>query len=78
MRLDEYLKVAKIRQSAFARQIGKTPTTVRMLCDGTIWPARSTVDAIIRETGGKVTADDFVGLGPPSAVSDPIDQEASP
>lgn len=51
---------SKRRKGDFARKIGKAPSTITAYLDGRAWPDRETMAAIARETGGQVTANDFV------------------
>jgi DNA-binding transcriptional regulator YdaS (Cro superfamily) len=44
----------------FAERIGKSPSTVTGYLDGSVWPTREAMQAIERETGGQVTANDFL------------------
>lgn len=44
----------------FAEKIGRTPSMVTDYCDGAAWPDRETMERIVRETGGQVTANDFL------------------
>lgn len=44
----------------FARRIGKSPSMVTAYLKGEDWPSRETMAAITRETGGDVTANDFM------------------
>lgn len=60
MRLADWLSGQGMRRSEFARRIGVTPSHITGLCAGTNWPGREVVEAIVRETAGAVTADDFL------------------
>lgn len=44
----------------FADAIGRSPSMVSDYCTGRCWPDRETMEAIVRETGGNVTANDFL------------------
>lgn len=59
MKLSQYLSAHKLTLAEFGKRIGKTPSAVKMLRDGTIWPAQETAEAIARATDGQVTANDF-------------------
>lgn len=65
MTLNEWLSIpnadgSKKRKNAFALAIGVTPTMVTEYAEGRMWPRREIVEAIIRETGGEVTANDLL------------------
>ena len=62
MRLSDYLKKTGTTQSAFADKIGRSVASVSRLASGEQRPDWDTIEAIERETGGKVTRKDF---GPP-------------
>lgn len=59
MTLSDYLTLTGQTYSAFARNIGVGPETVRRYCNNERVPARSIMQRIIRETKGAVTADSF-------------------
>ena len=44
----------------FAERIGRTPSMVTDYCNGAAWPDRETMEAILRETQGDVTPNDFL------------------
>lgn len=60
MKLAEYLAVNGIKRTAFASKLGVSPGWITTLCDGTGWPSRDMAMRIREETGGAVTADDFL------------------
>lgn len=60
MNLSDWLKRTKTRRNAFAERIGVAPSVVTDYCAGRSWPGRDKMEAIARETGGEVTANDFV------------------
>lgn len=60
MHLSDYLSTEKISQEAFAALIGVSDVTVHRWVTGKSRPAWTHVGPIERETGGKVTAQDFV------------------
>lgn len=62
MLLSDWLQRERVSRSDFADRIGVSPSHVTGLCDGTSWPSRKVARAIGRETGGAVTADDFLSL----------------
>ena len=57
---------SKRRKGDFALAIGKSPATVTAYLKGEAWPDRETMAAIARETGGEVTANDFVAMAEPA------------
>ncbi len=50
------------RRSAFAAAIGVTPIMITSYCEGRMWPGREKMEAIVRVTGGAVTANDFINM----------------
>lgn len=65
MTLGDYLKKHKISVTAFAAQIGVDPDSVYRYRDGTRRPKWSVMPKIVEATGGKVTADSFLGRAQP-------------
>ena len=70
MKLSEWLAIpnsdgSRKRKRDFAARIGVSPTMVTEYAEGRMWPGRERIEAIVRETGGAVTANDF--LSPESA-----------
>jgi transcriptional regulator with XRE-family HTH domain len=60
MDLRSYLEKRGITHREFAERIGVNQSTVTRLCAvDPPWPSRELLEAIARETGGKVTADAF-------------------
>jgi len=59
MKLETYLTKTGIKPADFAKRIGVAPASVYRYLAGDRIPARGILRAISRETGGKVTADDF-------------------
>lgn len=59
MKLADYLETKNIKPAVFARKIGKHRSSVLRFCKGTRKPDIETLEAIHRETKGKVTAKDF-------------------
>lgn len=53
---------SKRRKGAFAAAIGVTPSMITEYCEGRMWPGREKMEAIVRETGGQVTANDFLQM----------------
>lgn len=64
MKLADWLKKTKTPRSAFAKRIGVQPSVISDYCAGRFGPSRPRAEAIIRETGGEVTANDFLSLAP--------------
>lgn len=67
MKLAEWLSLpnpdgSKKRRSAFAAAIGVTPIMITSYCEGRMWPGRERMEAIVRETRGAVTANDFIDM----------------
>lgn len=67
MTLAEWLKLPeddgrRKRKREFASRIGVTPTMVTEYAEGRSWPRREIMEAIVRETGGEVTANDFLQI----------------
>lgn len=59
MKLKDYLKLRKIRQEAFAKDLGVTQGSVSRWCDGIQLPRASVMKKILVITGGEVTLMDF-------------------
>lgn len=64
MKLADWLKKTKTRRYSFAGRIGVQPSVVSDYCNGRYCPRPKVAEAIIRETGGEVTANDFLSLVP--------------
>lgn len=47
-------------KGSFADAIGVSGSMVTEYCAGTAWPGRETMERIVKETGGEVTANDFL------------------
>lgn len=58
-KLSEWLRERSMKRIDFASRIGVSPAHVTGLCSGATWPSRPVAEAIERETGGDVTANDF-------------------
>ena len=54
--------------AAFAARIGGSATLITGYCNGSVWPGKEKMEAIIRETGGDVTANDFLQGQPAEAA----------
>lgn len=59
MQLSEYLASKRIRLQDFADLIGLSVPTVSKLANGVNRPTFATMEAILKATGGEVTANDF-------------------
>jgi DNA-binding transcriptional regulator YdaS (Cro superfamily) len=46
----------------FASRISVTPQMISAYCAGRMWPGKERMEAIARETGGEVTANDFINM----------------
>jgi hypothetical protein len=53
---------SKKSKADFAARIDVTPQMISAYCADRMWPGRERMGAIIRETGGAVTANDFLKL----------------
>lgn len=63
MLLQDYLDTNKLSYGAFAKLIGaKNGRTVHRYVKGLRHPSRKMIHAIVRETEGKVTVSDLVGI----------------
>lgn len=67
MKLADWLKKTKTRRYAFAAAIGVGPSVVTDYCNGRYCPRPKVAEAIIRETRGEVTANDFLTIAPADA-----------
>lgn len=56
------------RRDKFATDIGVTPQMISAYCSGRNWPTKERMEAITRETGGAVTANDFIDMQPAEAA----------
>lgn len=71
MKLESWLRRTGTKRSAFAETVGLSPASITALCkDGTGWVSRETAERIARATGGAVTPNDFLGLGPTERIND--------
>lgn len=71
MKLSDWLAIpnpdgTRKRKREFAARIGVSPTMVTEYAELRMWPGRQKVEAIVRETQGAVTANDFLS---PEATS---------
>jgi transcriptional regulator with XRE-family HTH domain len=78
MKLSDWLAIknpdgSRKRKRDFAAKIGVSPSMITEYAEGRMWPRRELLEAIVRETAGKVTANDFLS---PEAVSH-IEAEAA-
>jgi 3,4-dihydroxy 2-butanone 4-phosphate synthase / GTP cyclohydrolase II len=63
MQLGEWLRKNQVKRSDFAARIGLSPGAITQLCNNAApWLSRETAGIILRETGGAVTPNDFLGL----------------
>lgn len=65
MKLSDWLAIpnadgSRKRKRDFAARIGVTPSMVTEYALGRMWPGREKIEAIVRETAGKVGPADFV------------------
>jgi DNA-binding transcriptional regulator YdaS (Cro superfamily) len=76
MKLAEWLKQTKTRRYAFAERIGVQPSVISDYCKGRYCPRPKVAEAIIRETGGQVTANDFLSIAPEQASNEKTSETA--
>jgi transcriptional regulator with XRE-family HTH domain len=67
MRLSEWLELpnqdgSRKSKAAFAENIGVTPQMISAYCNDRMWPGKERMEAIVKETGGAVTANDFINM----------------
>src|SRR5579864_1326612 len=63
MKLSDWLEANRVKRAEFARSIGVSPGAVTQFCNQQgAWISRETAKMILRETGGAVTPNDFLGL----------------
>lgn len=67
MKLADWLNLpnpdgSRKRRNAFADRVGVTPTMITAYCEGSTWPGKERMEAIVRETNGAVTANDFIDM----------------
>lgn len=60
MTLKEYLASESLSESDFAEQVKVSQAAINRYCNGRM-PQRTILRAIMEQTGGKVTANDFMG-----------------
>ena len=66
MKLADWLEIPDVdgkrkRRRDFASRIGVTPSMITAYCEDRMWPGKERMEAIVRETGGEVTPNDFIG-----------------
>jgi DNA-binding transcriptional regulator YdaS (Cro superfamily) len=62
MKLETWLTKNCVRRSEFAERIGVVPSMITAYCAGESVPQPKTMEEIFRQTGGKVTPNDFHNL----------------
>jgi hypothetical protein len=67
MKLSEWLDTpnpdgSRKRRDEFATRIGVTPQMISAYCADRIWPGKERMEAIVKETSGAVTANDFIDM----------------
>jgi DNA-binding transcriptional regulator YdaS (Cro superfamily) len=67
MKLVHWLQIpnpdgSRKRRRDFAARIGVTPSMITQYCEDAMWPGRDKMEAIVRETQGAVTANDFINM----------------
>lgn len=59
MKLADYLRAKKMTAAEFGQRVGATRAAVSFWCNDVRIPRPEQMEAIRRETGGRVTATDF-------------------
>jgi 3,4-dihydroxy 2-butanone 4-phosphate synthase/GTP cyclohydrolase II len=67
MKLADYLKANGIKRTDFARSIGVSPQTITGWCEGTFGISSKRAQAVLDETKGEVTPNDFFDVEKASA-----------
>jgi len=62
MKLETYLKMSEITDADFAEKLGVNVISVRRYLAGQRIPNREVMEAIARNTGGEVRANDFYNM----------------
>lgn len=70
MKLSEWLKQTGTKKFRFAERIGVSPSVVTDYCKERYAPRGKVAEAIIRETGGAVTANDFLSIVPEDTAAE--------
>lgn len=78
MKLDDWLNLpnpdgSRKRRDEFAARIGVTPQMISAYCADRMWPGRERMEAIVRETNGDVTPNDFIASPPQAPTDEPAD-----
>lgn len=60
MNLAEWLKQTRTPQYVFAQRLGVSAGIVSHWCNGTVWPEKHRVEAIVIATNGAVTPNDLL------------------
>ena len=68
MKLHEWIAFAGITRSEFSRRTGISKARITQLCAGA-WMNRETAVAIVRETRGAVTPNDWLDLQPAQSTA---------
>lgn len=64
--LDEQKRENGLTRRQFAARIGVSEGLISQICNSDRpWVSRETAEAIVRETGGEVTPNDFITIEPP-------------
>lgn len=76
MKLADWLRANDVNFAEFGRRIGRSTEAVRRYANDERIPDRDTMPAVVRETSGHVTANDFYPLDlPPTAAANSADAE---
>lgn len=62
MNLEDYLDRHGLSLRVFAKTCGVSASTIHRVRNGDVIPNRRLIEAIYRETGGKVTPADLIGI----------------
>lgn len=60
MKLADWLKQTRTPQYKFAARLGVSAGIVSHWVNGTVWPEKHRIEAIVRETNGAVTPNDLL------------------
>lgn len=60
VKLDDYLKDAKLTNAAFAERLAVSEATISRLRNGKQAPSWDLIQRIVAETSGKITPNDFL------------------
>ena len=70
MKLADWLKENRHKRYVFAGRIGVTGSMITAYCEGRSMPGRNTLESIVRETAGAVTANDFLSAEAAATIAE--------